>query len=313
MRAEATKVIYEAALKDRRIIFMAGDLGHSSAEKYRENIPDQYINTGLAEQNMIGVAAGLALSGKKVFTFSITPFALIRCLEQIRVDVCYQNLDVTIIEIGAGFAYNTSGCTHHGTEDIAVVRALPNMKIYSPCHPLEARFMAKKVLKAGGPAYLRLGKGKETPIPELAEETLEDVESGKGVVVIPGTDITIFATGHIITEAISAAQKLKEHSWSTEVINIHTIKPLDKEIVLDRAKNRKAVFSLEEHSVYGGLGSGIAEVISEASLKAKPPVFKRFGIKDRFTSMVGSMEVLRKNNDIDSDSIVTKIVNLMIY
>lgn len=309
MRAEATRIIYETALKNKDIIFIAGDLGHSFAEKYRENIPGQYINTGLAEQNMIGVAAGLALSGKKVFTFSITTFALMRCFEQIRVDVCYQNLDVTIIGVGAGFAYNTSGCTHFGTEDITIMRALPNMKIYCPCHPLEARFMAEKVLRVGGPAYLRLGKGKETPISELAGETLEDVESGKGVVVLPGTDMTIFATGHIVTEAISAANKLKKHGWSMEVINIHTIKPLDKEIVLDRAKSRKAVFSLEEHVIYGGLGSAISEVISEASFKARPLVFKRFGIRDRFTSMVGQIETLRKDNAIDNENIVREILD----
>lgn len=311
MRAEATKVIYETALKDRNIIFITGDLGHAFAEKYQENIPSQYINSGLAEQNMVGVAAGLALSGKKVFTFSITPFALMRCFEQIRIDVCYQNLDVTIIGVGAGFAYNTSSCTHFGTEDIAIMRALPNMKIYCPCHPLEARFMAEKVLKVGGPTYLRLGKGKETPVSELAEETFEDIESGKGIVVLPGTDVTIFATGHIIVEAISAAHKLKNSGWSVEVVNIHTIKPLDKETVLSRTKSRKAMFSLEEHNIFGGLGSAISEVISEASLNTKPPIFKRFGIEDRFPSVIGPMKTIRKDNNIDSDSIVREILSLI--
>lgn len=310
MRTEATRIIYEATLKNRDIIFITGDLGHSFAEKYQENIPDQYINTGLAEQNMIGVAAGLALSGKKIFTFSITPFALMRCFEQIRVDVCYQNLDVTIIGVGAGFAYSTSGCTHYGTEDIAIMRALPNMKIYSPCHPLEARLLAEKILKVGGPSYLRLGKGKESPIAELAEETFEDIQHGQGLVVLPGTDITIFATGHIITEAISAAKELKKHSLSVEVVNIHTIKPLNKQIILDKTKIRKAIFSLEEHNIYGGLGSAIAEVISEAGFEGKPPVFKILGIKDKFTSVIGSIKTLRKDNNIDSDSIVKEILHL---
>ncbi len=312
MRTEATRVIYEAALKNKNIIFITGDLGHTFSKKYQENIPNQYINVGLAEQNMVGIAAGLALSGKKVFTFSIIPFALMRCFEQIRIDICYQNLDVTVIGIGAGFAYSTSGCTHYGTEDIAIMRALPNMKVYSPCHPPESRLIAEKILKTGGPAYLRLGKGKETVISGLEKETLEDIERGQGVVVIPGTDITIFATGHIITEAISAAQELKKHGLSVEVVNIHTIKPFDNDIVLDRIGNKKAIFSLEEHSIYGGLGSAISEIISEANFHVKPPIFKRFGIKDRFTSVVGSIETLRKDNGIDTESIVKEIFNLML-
>lgn len=311
MRTEATRVIYEAALKNRNIIFMTGDLGHTFSEKYKENIPNQYINAGLAEQNMIGVAAGLALSGKKVFVFSITPFALMRCFEQIRVDICYQNLDVTVIGVGAGFAYSTSGCTHYGTEDIAIMRALPNMKIYSPCHPLEARFLAEKILATPGPNYLRLGKGKEAPVAELKEETFKEVRYGNGVVVVPGVDITIFTTGHIITEAISVAQKLRKQNLSTEVINIHTIKPLNWRIILDKARKRRAIFTLEEHSIYGGLGSAVAEVISEGNLKNESLIFRRFGINDRFTSVVGPIQTLRKDNHIDSDSIIKEILNLI--
>lgn len=311
MRAEATRVIYEAALKNRNIIFMTGDLGHTFAEKYQENIPSQYINTGLAEQNMVGVAAGLALSGKKVFTFSITPFALARCFEQIRNDICYQNIDVTVIGVGAGFAYNTSGCTHYGTEDIAIMRCLPNMKIYSPCHPLEARLVAEKVIKTGGPAYLRLGKGKETPVAELANETLEDIDRDPGIVVTSGIDLVIFATGHIITEAIAAAQELKKHGYSAEVVNIHTLKPIDKEFVLNRLKNKKAVFTLEEHNIYGGLGSAIAEIASEAGFYENLRTFHIFGVRDKFTSVIGPIGTLRRNNGIDSESITKKILSLI--
>lgn len=311
MRTEATRVIYEAALTNRNIIFITGDLGHTFSEKYKEHIPSQYVNTGLAEQNMIGVAAGLALSGKKVFTFSITPFALMRCFEQIRVDICYQNLDVTVIGVGAGFAYSTSGCTHYGTEDIAIMRALPNMKIYSPCHPLEARLLAEKILRTPGPNYFRLGKGKEAPVTELKGELFKDVAHDQGIVVIPGTDITIFTTGHIITEAISVAQNLRKQNFSTEVINIYTIKPLDWPIIFDRARKRRAIFTLEEHSVYGGLGSAVAEVVSEGTLNDKPLIFRRFGIEDRFTSVVGPIQILRKDNLIDSNSITKEILHLM--
>lgn len=314
MRISATKVIYEAALKDKNIVFITGDLGHTFAKDYQKNISEQYINVGLAEQNMIGMAAGLALSGKKVFVFSIIPFITMRCFEQIRVDVCYQNLDVSVIGIGAGLAYSTSGCTHHAIEDIAIMRALPNMKIYSPCHPLEAGLLAQKILKVGGPAYLRLGKGKETPIAELTNEKFEDIETGQGIVVHPGHDITIFSTGHIITEAISVAKELEYLKWSTEVINVHTLKPFDRETVMNKGRFRKAIFSLEEHTILGGLGSMIAETISELGLGQNHRlIFKRFGIQDRFTPKVGTMEILQKDNGIDKESLVKEIKFLLHY
>lgn len=311
MRAEATKVIYEAALHNRNIIFITGDLGHPFAKDYKTNIPDQYINTGLAEQNMVGLAAGLALSGKKVFTFSITPFALMRCFEQIRVDICYQNLDVTVIGIGAGFAYSTSGCTHYGTEDIAIMRTLPNMKIFSPCHPLESRFLAEKLIKTGGPSYFRLGKGNEPTIIQLAEERPESVLSGKCIVVVPGKDISIFATGSIIAEAILAAEELAKINISLEVVNIHTLKPFDENSVIQRLQTKRAIFTLEEHNIIGGLGSTVSEIISESHYPQKP-LFKRFGVNDRFTHIVGTSKTLREDHGIDSDSIVKEIKSIVL-
>lgn len=311
MRAQATRVLYEAALRDKNIIFITGDLGNPFAQNYKDNIPDQYINTGLAEQNMVGLAAGLALSGKKVFTFSIAPFALMRCFEQIRVDLCYQNLDVTVIGVGAGFAYSTSGCTHYGTEDIAIMRVLPNMKIFSPCHPLEAGFLAEKILKIGGPCYLRLGKGNEPTITELAGEKFADISSGESLIVIPGNDISIFATGSIITEAITASQELAKLGLTVEVVNVHTLKPFDKDSIIQRLRTRGAILTLEEHSILGGLGSTIAEVISESGL-AEKPIFKRFGINDRFTHVVGSVKTLREDNGIDSESIIKYVMDLAI-
>lgn len=309
MRTTATRAIYKAALQDKNIIFITGDLGHTFAKDYRENIPAQYINVGLAEQNMVGLAAGLALSGKKVFVFSIVPFAVMRCFEQIRIDICYQNLDVTIVGIGAGLAYSTSGCTHHAIEDIAIMRALPNMKIYSPCHPLEAELLAEKILKVGGPAYLRLGKGKEEPIQSLATEKAEDVETKPGIVIESGWDLVIFSTGHIVTEALSVASELKKSGPSIEVVHMHQLKPLGKNFILSCIANKKAVFTLEEHNIFGGLGSMVAEVISEANF-SKPPYFKRFGIPDRFTHLVGSVQTLRKDNEIDNENLIQGILRI---
>lgn len=319
MRTETTKAIYQAALKNKNIIFLTGDLDHEAAKDFQENIPEQHINVGLAEQNMIGIAAGLALSGKKVFCFSITPFITMRCFEQIRVDVCYQNLDVTIIGVGAGFAYSTSGPTHHAIEDIAIMRALPNMKIFSPCHPLEARLITENLFNrkdplSKGPTYLRIGRKNDPLIPELAEETLAQIQLLPGLEVgrMAHYDMTIFATGSILTEAISAAKELKKLGWGLEVINIHTIKPFTAiGMVEERTWSRKAIFTLEEHSIYGGLGSIVSEIIAETGNREKLPVFKRFGIKDRFTHIVGSPKTLRKDNGIDSDNVCKKILHLL--
>lgn len=319
MRTETTKVIYQAALKNKNIIFLTGDLDHEPAKDFQQNIPNQHINVGLAEQNMIGIAAGLALSGKKVFVFSITPFVTMRCFEQIRVDVCYQNLDVTIIGVGAGFAYSTSGPTHHTIEDIAIMRALPNMKIFSPCHPLEARLITEMLLYSPdlwlrGPNYLRLGRKNDPLIPELAEETLAQVESLGAIEVgrLTHYDMTIFSTGSIITEAISVAKELKKFGWGVEVLNIHVIKPFTAiGTVQERMASRKAIFTLEEHSINGGLGSTVSEIIAETGSCGKPPIFKRFGVEDKFTHIVGSVKTLRKENKIDFVSITEEILHLM--
>src|SRR3989344_1399448 len=193
MRREVVRTIYKQALLDDRVIFITGDLGHDSINEFRKNLPNQYINAGIAEQNIIGIAAGLALSGHRVFVYSIAPFITMRCYEQIKVDICYQNIDVTVIGVGAGYAYSTCGGTHHAIEDIAVMRALPNMHIYSPSNSLEARLITEYILTQSHPAYLRIGKGGEPPA-----EKEYSIEINKGFMVKPGIDITIFSTGTIL-------------------------------------------------------------------------------------------------------------------
>lgn len=285
MRFAVVEEIYEAALRNKNIYFITGDLGHAKVDEFKNNIPDQYINAGMAEQNLIGVASGLALSGMKVFVYSIVPFITLRCFEQIKVDVCYQNVDVTIIGVGAGFAYSAMGATHHAIEDIAALRALPNMQIVSPANPLEGRLLAREVLKRSGPGYIRIGKGGE-PMPP-SEYTLE---FGKGLVMKPGNDVTIFSTGTIVSEALSAATLLEGQGVSTEVINLHTVKPLDVGLIAKRARSRKAIFTLEEHNILGGFGSAVAEVISEQN---RAIVFKRFGVNDQWPKVIGSQSYLR--------------------
>ncbi len=305
MRFEVIKTIYEAALSDSRIIFMTGDLGHAHLEDFKNNLPNQYINVGIAEQNMIGIAAGLALSGNRVFVYSIAPFITMRCYEQIKVDVCYQNVGVVVIGVGAGYAYSTCGCTHHAIEDIAVMRALPNMRIYSPSNSFEARLITKYLIGQSHPAYLRIGKGGEPP-----PDKEYTVEINKGLVMKPGKDITIFSTGTIILEALRASSILENYGISAEVVNIHTIKPLDKELVADRARNRDAVLVVEEHNIMGGLGESVARVICELEGKKKP-VFKCFGVPDQYNHRAGSQKFMRTCFGLNAENIAENIIKLL--
>lgn len=304
MRGTVVKTIYQRALKDKRIVFITADHSHVLIDEFKKKLPLQYINAGIAEQNMIGIAAGLALAGNRVFVFSITPFVTLRCLEQIKVDVCYQNVGVVIIGVGAGYAYPLSGCTHHGIEDIAVMRALPNMRIYSPSNPLEARIITEYLMAQSHPAYLRIGRGGE-PEPEKGYP----IEINKGLVVKPGNDITIFSTGTIISEALEASNTLEKRGVSAEVINIHTIKPIDTGLIQDRAKSREAIFVVEEHNIMGGLGEIIARIICESGGKRKP-IFKCFGVPDQYNHMVGSQKFMRSCYGLNAEDIAQKIIEL---
>ncbi|MAF80296.1 transketolase [bacterium] len=300
MRLSTVETIYEAALENPDIHFMSGDLGHVKTKEFQKNLRAQYLNAGMAEQNIIGVAAGLALTGKKVFAYSIVPFITLRCLEQIKDDVCNHNIDVTVIGIGGGFAYGNAGATHYSIEDIAALRALPNMKIVCPATPYEAKMLTKEVIRLGGPAYIRLGRGKE---PNLEKEY--SVEFGKAVVVNLGNDVTIFVSGPIISEALRAAEILEKENISTEVINMHTIKPLNADIVCDRAKKRKMLFTLEEHNVIGGLGSAVAEIVSKIRDPRAP--LHCFGVPDKWPKLFGSQQYLREQMGISGELVAEKI------
>ncbi len=308
MRSEVCEVVYQAALKNRDIFFLTGDLDHGSVQNFKKNIPAQHINVGMAEQNLIGIAAGLALSGKKVFVLSIIPFATMRCFEQIRNDVCYQNVDVTVIGDGGGYFYGRSGSTHHATEDISIMRALPNMKIVAPADSEQARLLAQKLILMRGPFYLRLG-GKTTPrIEELWANEQDDVEIGKGQIVRPGFDITIFSYSVILREALLAAEILAESKISVEVINLHTLKPIDNELIRNRAKCRKAIYTLEEHSVIGGLGSAVSEIICPL-LYAYPLIFQSFGVNDCFIRTIGLRQYLWQISGLTGQQIAKKIAD----
>jgi len=300
MRNAFINTLTKLARKDKRIYLLTGDLGFSVLEIFARKFPKRFINCGVAEQNMMGVAAGLALSGKKPYVYSIIPFVTMRCFEQIRNDVCYQNLDVKIVGVGSGLAYGPLGATHYATEDIAILRALPNMTILSPADPIEARELTLKSYQTKNPTYLRLNKSGE----KILYEKKPEIEIGKPIVLREGEKGVIIATGILLELGINVIEKLKEKGYNFKLISLPTLKPIDKEALLKELADSQLIFTLEEHSVIGGLGGAISEILAESDWQGK---FKRIAIPDRYSVQVGKTEYLRKVFGLAQDEIFNKI------
>lgn len=305
MRTAFIKILLELAQNDPRVVLITGDLGFGVVVSFKEQLPQQFVNAGVAEQNMTGMAAGMALSGKIVFTYSIANFPVIRPLEQVRNDVCYHNANVRIVAVGGGMAYGSLAPSHHATEDIAVMRAMPNMLVVAPGDPAEARLATQALIAHQGPAYLRLGRANE---PRVHSGEL-DFQLGKAITVRPGSDITLISTGGMLYDTVQAADALGETGIKARVISMHTVKPLDEEVVLAAARETQAVFTLEEHSIIGGLGGAVAEVLLESDVR--PPVFKRIGLNGGFSSVVGTQEYLRAHYGLDTRGIVTSVLEAL--
>ena len=301
MRTAFIKALVDYARADKRIFLLVGDLGYSVVEPLSEEFPDRFINVGVAEQNMTGVAAGLALSGKIVFTYSIANFPTLRCLEQIRNDVCYHEANVKIIAIGGGFSYGAQGVTHHGTEDLAIMRVLPNMCVVAPGDPVETALATRAIVERPGPCYLRLGKARE-PVVHAAPP---DFQLGRAITVKHGDDITVITTGGMLFNVMQAAEQLEQHGISVRVLSMHTLKPLDIEAVMAAAKQTGRIIAVEEHSVIGGLGSAVADVIAESD--NLQTAFKRLGIGDVFSHKVGSQDFLRQAHGLSLQAIIEAV------
>lgn len=297
MRNTFVSTLCEIADQDKDILLMTGDLGFGVLSKYWEQYPDRFINAGIAEQNMTSVAAGMALEGKKVFTYSIANFPTLRCLEQIRNDAAYHNANVKVVSIGAGFAYGGAGMSHHATEDLAIMRALPNVTVFSPGDSLETIEVTKAASKIEGTCYIRLGKGGEKNI----HTKIDDFKIGKAIKIFEGKEICIFATGAILSEANTAAINLNNEGISTSLYSFPTIKPIDKKTIIDCAKNHKCIITVEEHNVIGGFGSAISEILSE--ITREHAFLRKVGLQDVYSSVVGSQEYLRKYYGICSEKI----------
>ncbi len=301
MRIAFVNTFLSAARKDKRIILLTGDLGYSVFEQVIEELPAQFLNMGVAEQNMTGVAAGLAMEGKVPIIYSIAPFATMRNFEQIRNDICYQNLNVKIVGMGAGFSYGSYGHTHHGLEDLGILRTLPNLVILAPGDPLEVRLATQAMFKHRGPVYLRLGKAGEPNVHLLKPR----FAIGKGIVIREGKDVSLLATSTLLYRGWEVADNLQAQGVEVRLISMHTIKPIDNELIKECVKKTRAIFTLEEHSVIGGLGSAVAEVLAEYG---KSVVFKRLGVPDRFTKVIGNQEYMREANQLAVGQIVETIL-----
>lgn len=288
MRSAFIKALVELAERDPRIVLIVGDLGFGLVEPFAARFPSRFINAGVAEQNMTGIAAGMALSGAVVFTYSIANFPTLRCLEQIRNDVCYHNANVKIVSVGAGLAYGALGASHHSTEDIAVMRTLPNMTVVSPADPLQAEMATQAIAAASGPAYLRLGRSGEP----VVHEGPVAFRVGKAIQVVNGDDATLIATGAMVHAAVQAARALmRSGGIHARVLSMHTIKPLDESAIVSAMQETAAIVTIEEHSITGGLGSAVAEVLAERSTRPVP--FKRLALPSEFVSTVGSQSHLK--------------------
>ena len=292
--------------QNKDIMFLTGDLGFNALEPIKEKFPKRFINVGIAESHMVGMAAGLALEGKKVIAYSIASFATMRPYEQIRTGVCYDNLDVKIVGTGGGFNYPSHGVTHHTVEDIAIMNVLPNMTVYSPAYSWEAREAAKAMLNSSGPAYIRLGKSPET---DYSKPSFR-FQSGKGHVIKNGADIVLISTGNVLDVAMQTAFLLEEKSGlSVCVISMPSIKPFDKKLLLNKAKTAKAIFTIEEHSTIGGLGSIVSNILLHEGVA--PVKFHAFGFPDTFATLVGDRDYLLRSVGIAPDLIAKKIAGIM--
>jgi len=303
LRTAFIQTLCDEAERDDRIWLLTGDLGYSVLESFADRFPSRYLNIGVAEQNMTGVAAGLALSGKIVLTYSIANFPIMRCLEQIRNDVCYHNLNVKIIAVGGGLEYGAAGYTHHAIEDLAVMRAMPNMTVIAPGDPVEARLATQAVVKQQGPCYLRLGKAGEP----IVHETRPNFDIGKPIKVKDGKDVTLISTGGMLKETIDASKLLEKDGVSAGVWSMHTLKPIDSQAILE-SLDTKLIVAIEEHSAIGGLGSALAEILSGNNSDNKRLLSINLGLD--LPQKIGSQCYLRKEYGLDAESIFKTIKEL---
>jgi transketolase len=290
MRDAFIRTLSELAETDPSIVLVNGDLGFGVLNDFIARFPDQYINAGVAEQNMTA----------RSYTYSIGNFTTLRCLEQLRNDVCYHNADVTAVAVGGGFSYGQLGMSHFATEDLAILRALPNMTVVAPSDPWQAKVLTRQLYERGGPTYLRIDKD-SAGLPEAPH----DIDLGKVRQVRDGSDAVIFSIGAILREALAAAEILAAEGVLVRVVDVHTLKPLDEVAIAASAAQCRNVVTVEEHNVVGGLGAAVAEACLTHGVSLRH--FARVGLDDCYPSVVGDQRYLRHAYGMDAEAIVAAV------
>lgn len=299
MRNKFAEVLYELGMEDPRIFIVVADISPAGPiEGFRKKFPERFIDVGVAEQSMIGISAGLALRGFRPFAYTIATFAAYRPFEMVRVDLCYQNLPVVVVGMGAGIIYSGLGGTHHTQEDIGVLSPLPNLTILAPCDPGELASSVRACMSINGPVYLRIGKAGE---PDFTSSAVEPFTLGKIRYLQRGSDVAVMTFGHCMDVSYAVATQLKDKGKSVSLVSCHTMKPLDREGIAEMLNRHESVVVIEEHSRIGGLASQTKQIAWESQARCK---LKTFSLQDEFIHVYGSHADLRSAHGLDSAKIV---------
>jgi transketolase len=292
--------------EDARVVMLSGDIGNRLFDKFKDKHPSRFFNCGVAEANMMGVAAGMAMNGLRPVAYTITPFVTTRCLEQIRTDVCYHEAPVTIVAVGAGLAYSGLGPTHHACEDISFLRSIPNVVVICPGDAFEVRGALRAAMQQDRPVYIRMGKKGE---PVVHKGPIADFAIGKAITIEEGSDVCLLSTGNMLPEAIEAAHALNERGISAEVVSFHTVKPLDEERLKQAFAGFRLVATVEEHSLIGGFGAAVSEWLADTATPHRQ--FLRFGTPDAFFKKSGEQEYAREVLGLTGHQIAEKILHTL--
>lgn len=302
MRNAFADEITALAQEDPRLVLLSGDIGNKLFDRFKAAAPDRFVNCGVAEANMAGAAAGLALAGLHPVTYTIAPFNTIRCLEQIKLDICYHKLPVVIVGTGAGLSYANLGPTHHSCDDIALLRALPNMTVLCPGDCAELRALLRQALELGSPVYLRIGKKGEPPV----HAAPPDLRIGRAFVAAPGDRVCLLSTGNMLPTAMEVRAGLQARGCSVEVVSFHTVKPLDGEFLSAAAARFRHIITLEEHGECGGFGGAIAEWFADRPARGSVELL-RLALKDEFIDHCASQQEARVAQGLTPDALVDRI------
>lgn len=304
MRDTFVRALLEIARTDNNVVLMTADLGFGVLRPFWEELPDQFFNVGIAEQNMTSMAAGMAFEGKTVFTYSIGNFPTLRCLEQIRNDCAYHGANVKIVCVGGGFVYGPLGMSHHATEDLAVMRALPDVTVYAPGDPAEVEAIVPQMYRTAGTCYLRLGRGGEKRI----HHVIPDMTGGRGLCISEGSEVAILSAGGILQEAEAAEVILSGKGIDTALYSFPVVKPIDRKTIEKLAGFCRIIVSVEEHNIVGGFGGAVAEVMAECGAAAR---LVRVGLDDTYASAVGSQRYLRKTYGLTGEAIANRVMEML--